>query len=33
MEGKVPEVPQFIPSVHKSSKQFGFILAYDALKV
>ena len=34
MEGEVLEVPQFIPSVHKSSsKQFGFSLAYDAPKV
>ena len=24
MEDKVLEVPQFIPSVHKSTKQYGF---------
>ena len=33
MEGEVLEVPQFIPSVHKSTKEFGFSLAYDAPKV
>ena len=33
MEGEVLEMPQFIPSVHKSTKQFGFIFAYDAPKV
>ena len=33
MEGEVLEVPQFIPYVHKSSKQFGFSFAYDAPKV
>ena len=33
MEGKVLEVPQFIPSVHKSTKQFGFSFAYSAHKV
>ena len=30
MRGKVLEVPQFVPAVHKSSKQFGFSFAYDA---
>ena len=30
MEGEVLQGPQFIPSVHKSSKQFGFSFAYDA---
>ena len=33
MEGEVLEVPQFIASVHKSSKQFGFSFAYDDPKV
>ena len=30
MEGEVLEVPQFIPSVHKSTNQFGFSFAHDA---
>ena len=33
MEADILEVLQFIPSVHKSSKQFGFRFAYDAAKV
>ena len=33
MEGEVLEVPQYIPSVHKSNKPFGFGFACDALKV
>ena len=33
MDGEVLEVPQFIPSVHKSSKQFAFNFAYDDHKV
>ena len=33
MEGKVLEVPKFIPSLHKSSRQFGFSFVYDAPKV
>ena len=33
MEGEVLEVPQFISSIHKSSKQFGFSFAYDVHKV
>ena len=33
MEVEVLEVPQFIPSVQKSSKQFGFTFTYDAPKV
>ena len=32
-EGEVLEVPQFIPSVHKSTRHFGFSFAYDAPKV
>ena len=27
------EVPQFIASVHKSTKQYGFSFTYDAAKV
>ena len=30
MEGEVLEVPQFVPSVHKSTNQFGFSFAHDA---
>ena len=33
MECEVLEVAQFIPSVHKSCKQFGYCFAYDAPKV
>ena len=33
MEDEVLEVPQFIPSIHKSTKQFGFSFSYDAEKV
>ena len=33
MEGEVLEVPQFIPSLHKSTQQFGFSFAHDAPKV
>ena len=33
IEGEVLEVPQFIPSVHKLSKQFGFSFVFDAPKV
>ena len=32
MEGKVLEVPQFIPSVQKTTEQFGFSFAYDVPK-
>ena len=33
MEGEVLEVPQFISSIHKSTKQLGFSFACDGLKV
>ena len=33
MEGKILELPQFVSSVHKSTKQFDFSFAYDAPKV
>ena len=33
MEAEVLEVPQFISSGHKPTKQFGFSLAYDAITV
>ena len=33
MEGEVLEVPQCIPAVHKSYKQYGFSFVYDASNV
>ena len=33
MEGEVLEVQHFIPSLQKTSRQFGFIFAYDAPKI
>ena len=33
MDGEVLRVTQFIPSIRKSTRQFGFSFAYDAPKV
>ena len=33
MNGAVLEMPQFVPSAHKSTRQHGFIFAYDVPKV
>ena len=33
MEDGILEVPQFIPFVHKSTKQFGLIVANDVPKI
>ena len=33
MDGQVPEVSQFIPTIHKSTKQFIYSFANDFVKV
>ena len=33
MEGKILEVPQFIPFVHKLTKHFVLTVAYDVPKI
>ena len=33
LNGEVPEVPQFVLSVHKSTKQLGLSFAYNAPEV